>query len=377
MNARLDEPLGSPWIDDLLTRICVRLQLTHTQHQEAERHYTHVGEWLGAAGSPLAPFKPEIFPQGSLRIGTTVRPLRYDEYDLDIVCLMSLADGTDPVAVLNAVENRLRSNGTLTDKVERKKRCVRLNYATQFHLDILPARPDLRLGGTCLLVPDRELHDWKESNPKGYAGWFDDRSIVLEELQKMAASVEPLPAPEGAEGKSPLQLTVQLFKRWRDIRYAEQPDLAPISIVLTTLAGTHYRGERHPFEALTSVVTRIRSSIPPHGRLVVRNPANPLEDLSERWDADPAAYRAFVLGVEELSSLLVELRLTAGIEPVKDRLKKMFGADVAEAVVREQAEAVGKARALGVLRVMAGSGAITTGASARAIPVRPNTFYGE
>lgn len=377
MNARLEEPLGSAWIDDLLVRICVRLQLTRTQYQEAERHYIHVGEWLGEAGSPLAPFKPEIFPQGSLRIGTTVRPLRYDEYDLDLVCLMSLGDGNDPVAVLNAVENRLRSNGTLKDKVERKRRCIRLNYATQFHLDILPARPDLRLGGTCVLVPDRQLHDWKESNPKGYAGWFDGRSVVLEELQKAAASVEPLPAPEGAEGKTPLQLTVQLFKRWRDIRYAERPDLAPISIVLTTLAGAHYRGEGHPLEALTNVVIRIRSSIPPQGRLIVLNPANPLEDLSEGWDADPSAYRAFVLGIDELASQLVELRVTVGIESVKERLKKIFGADVADAVIREQAEAVGKARAAGALQVAAGSGAITTGASAGAIPVRPNTFYGE
>lgn len=369
-------PSTTTWIDDLLVRICIWMQLTPTQRAEAEQHYRHVGTWLSAPESKLALWRPEIFPQGSLRIGTTVRPLSHEEFDLDLVCLLAMRDGYDPVAVLNLVEERLRQHDTLKPMVERKNRCIRLNYAKQFHMDILPARPDLLLGGTCVLVPDRAARCWKKSNPRGYASWYDDRGKLWQPLTRVAASVEPLPAPEGAEEKTPLQLSTQLLKRARDIRFVRRPELAPISIVLTTLAGHHYGGELHPLQALTAIVDRIVASIPPVGRLYVLNPANPKEDLSERWDDDPESYLAFVEFMHELSRELHQLSAADGIAAAQKRLEKLFGDDAADRAIRAQAESLERARNDRNLRVVTSSGALTSSASAAAIPVKRNTFYG-
>jgi hypothetical protein len=66
--------------------------------------------------------------------------------------------------------------------LERLKRCLRLNYAGAFHLDILPACPNDRLGGGAILVPDRKLECWKDSNPKGFAEWFFLRCVVRDAL---------------------------------------------------------------------------------------------------------------------------------------------------------------------------------------------------
>jgi hypothetical protein len=368
-------PSSTHWIDDLLVRICLWMQLTPTQRAEAEEHYGHVGRWLSAPESALAPWRPEIFPQGSLRIGTTVRPLSHEEFDLDLVCLLAMRDGYDPIAVLNLVEKRLRDSDIFKPMVERKNRCIRLNYAKQFHMDILPARPDQTLGGTCVLVPDRAAKCWKESNPRGYAGWFDQRGIVELEAVRKAASVEPLPPPEGAEEKNPLQLSVQLFKRARDIRFVRTPDVAPISTVLTTLAGQHYRGELHPLQALSAIAERIVASIPAVGRLYVLNPANPKEDLSERWDNNPDAYRAFVNFARELSRELHQLAQADGMEAAKKRLEKLFGGDVAERAIRDQAGVIERMRGGNALRVVTGSGALTSVGSA-AVAVKKNTFYG-
>jgi len=364
---------SSTWLDDILIRICVLLQLTRTQHEEAEQHYLSVAEWLGAPASPITALRPEIYPQGSLRIGTTVRPWWREEYDLDLVLWLALYHNANPIEVLNLVERRLRDHGTYAPMVERKNRCIRLNFAKQFHLDILPARPDLRFGGTHVLVPDRAAADWKESNPKGYAGWFESRGELQAEEAKRAA-VEPLPPPEGAEDKNTLQLSVQLLKRGRDIRFASTPDLAPISIVLTTLAGTNYAGELHPLQALHAIVQRIIGSIPSAGRLVVCNPANPHEDLSERWDENQEAYRSFVSWMIELESELAALQHLAMPDASK-RLEKLFG-EVAPRAIRAQAETVEKARGssqLGVTR----TGAITTAVSSGVVSVKRNTFYGK
>lgn len=370
----LEAPVSSStsWLDNILLRICVSLQLTQTQHAMAEEHYLAVSKWLGRDDSPLAKFRPNIFPQGSLRIQTTVRPWFREEFDLDLVLWLALG-AADPVAVLNLVEAELLKNGTYRPMVERMNRCIRLNFAGQFHMDILPARPDVPLGGDFLLVPDRNLHDWKESNPKGYAAWFETRSFLRAVMEK-AATVEPLPRPQGAENKTALQLVVQLLKRWRYIRFMKAPDLAPISIVLTTLAGQHYAGEAEAFDALRNIVSRINRSIPASGRLRVCNPAHPEEDLSERWDKEPAAYRAFVDTMRELESDLIAIERPETIATAKKRLENLFG-DIVERAVREQTIEVEKARderKLGVTR----SGLITTIAGTGTVPVKPHTFYG-
>jgi hypothetical protein len=362
----------SAWLDDVLVRICILLQLTKTQYKDAEMHYLSVAEWLREPESPIISLAPDIYPQGSLRIGTTVRPWRREEYDLDLVLWLALYQNANPIEVLDLVERRLRDHKTYSPMVERKNRCIRLNFAKQFHLDILPARPDLRFNGTHVLVPDCAAIDWKESNPKGYAAWFEARgSLQLVEAKR--AAVEQLPVPEGAEDKNSLQLAVQLLKRWRDLRFEETPELAPISIVLTTLAGLHYAGEPHPIKALVAIIQRINRSIPSFGRLVVRNPANSHEDLSERWDGSPEAYSVFVSAMRDLENDLAELQ-RPGMLAASKRLEKLFGETVPIAI-REQAEAVEKIRGRGELGVTQ-TGAISAVTSGGVVPVRRNTFYG-
>lgn len=158
-------------LDDLLERICVKLQITPTQHELAEERYNAIGSWLEVPGTPLAAAKPIIYSQGSLRIGTTVRPLAHEEYDLDLVCQLQidLQRVKNPVVLLDAVEQRLKQHDTYKNMLERKNRCIRVKYANEFHLDILPACPDLTSGNGCVMVPDREAKEWKASNPKGYA----------------------------------------------------------------------------------------------------------------------------------------------------------------------------------------------------------------
>jgi hypothetical protein len=95
----------------------------------------------------------------------------------------------------------------------------------------------------------------------------------------------PVPAQEPVIQKKPLKLVVQLIKRWRD-RYYTAADLAPISIVLTTLAGHAYTGERSVSESLNLALNRIVGFIDnahqTGTRLRVWHPTHPAEELSER-----------------------------------------------------------------------------------------------
>lgn len=75
------------WLDRHLARVCILSELTATQFRNVEEKYRAVGDWLAADGSSLALFAPEVYPQGSMLLGTTVRPYGQNEYDLDLVCL--------------------------------------------------------------------------------------------------------------------------------------------------------------------------------------------------------------------------------------------------------------------------------------------------
>jgi len=368
-------------IDDLLLRICVALQLDETRYKLADDHYEAVGRWFEAEGSPIARYKPTIFPQGSMRLNTTVKPLEGDEYDLDFVCELSCTPRSfrSPIEALDLIESRLRQSDAYKSKLERKNRCVRLNYLHDFHMDILPGCRDLDAGGTCILVPDRKLHDWKASNPKGYAIWFESRgSLMRVNNNQVFAKAEPIPDQQAVGEKSPLQLGTQLLKRWRDLRYKSQQDVAPISVVLTTLAGYHYSGEQSTASALGSILKGISQSVrSSRPRLVVLNPSNPKEDLSERWTSDHVAYAEFVRGITEFEEQWNRLLQATGIANVTRMLEKLFGEEIAKQVVEKQAREIDAARSRNKLGVRKSSGVISGIASSASVAVRPNTFYGE
>lgn len=359
-------------LDELLLRICSKLQLTPTQQAMAEDRYLAAGRWVAAEGSPLYRYNPQIFPQGSLRIGTTVKPLAQEEFDLDFVLQLEM-DWRQPILVLDEVEARFRAHDTYRDMIERKNRCIRLNYRNDFHMDVLPARPDRTASGTCLLVPDRELSTWMPSNPKGFAAWFESREAFRRLLKKVA--IEPLPGAETVADKSPLQLAVQLWKRLRDIEFRQRPDLAPVSIVLTTLAGLHYKGEQSVYEALLMILAGTLSSLPSSGRLSVCNPSNPKEDLADRWNS-PEAYQAFVKFTQELFSRWQRLPQTVGVDQTAVTLKLLFGEKVTVAAVRDHAVALERKRSAQELAVRRNTGLITTVATSAAVPVKRNTFFG-
>jgi hypothetical protein len=360
-------------LDNLLADICVELQLSPTRYRQAEERYQAVASILESSGSPLKPYRPRIYPQGSMRLGTTVKPID-GPHDLDFVCELTVShENVNPMALLNAFYQHLRGHGTYKDMVELKNRCVRVVYANEFYMDILPACGDPLAGGTCIQVPDRAVKGWKPSNPIGYSQWFETRSAVVGPIT-LVKEAAPLPRPQDAEDKLPLQLAVQLIKRWRDLAYAGS-DLAPISVVLTTLAAAVYRGESSVSEALTTILNGISdliASAAAYGqRLVVRNPSNPQEDLSEQWDETREAHEAFTAGIEDFKRTWAHV--TTANTNVSKTLEAVFGEPVKTAVLNRAQRLQGARRrnSLGV----ASAGLL--GSVAGAIPVKSNTFYGE
>ena len=370
------------WLDRQLARICVLSELTPTQYRNAESKYRTVGEWLAVPGSELAPFRPEIHPQGSMAHGTTVRPYNsLHEYDLDLVCQLLYCGHEDPLRVYERVYARLAQNETYRPILERMKRCLRLNFAGAFHLDILPGCPDDRFGGGAILVPDCKLECWMRSNPKGFAAWFLLSCQRQEQLREglFKDSIEPLPSPVPSEFKYPLQRVVQLMKRHRDIFFSGGRDIAR-SVILTTLAGNYYRGERSLSRALASILETV------HGHLaltpgipVIPNPVHPRENFADTWDQEKyEEFRAYIANFRNLFSSVFQLqenRLQKGLDSIAGPLGKLFGADRVKEAIRMEAGEINERRERGALGV-ASAGLLTARSVAGSIPVPRTQFYG-
>lgn len=369
----LNLPDFSGELDGLLFDICDELQLPPYLHRQAEDRYNAVARVLEAPTSVFARFSPRIYPQGSMRLGTTV-PAIDGPRDLDFVLEISAAYSlVDPMNLIHALFSLLKGNAVYRDMVELKNRCVRIVYANEFYMDILPACQDPTLGGTCIRVPDREVQSWKASNPVGYANWFQSRAELGRVI--LIEKVAPLPKQQSTEDKWPLQLIVQLLKRWRDIFYGGA-ECAPISVVLTTLAAQYYGGEQSVSAGILCILRRVGAAVAEAEqqgkRIHVLNPSNPAEDLSERWDADPHGYQQFSFGIRNLCGQWEKL-MARGAK-VDSQLEKLFGEPV-KRVHLKRALRLQEARNAGLLGVSP-AGRITAAAAA-ILPLRPNTFHGE
>lgn len=317
--------------------VAKELDVPPSKYQGAKDRYDAVGAWLGADDSELAPFDPVISPQGSFALGTAVRPLGKDEYDVDAVCELQLApDQVTQQQLKEMVGERLKHPQSryrhMIEPPQGGRRCWTIKYAapSKFHLDVLPAIPDeyewlLRLGvpkelaSTAILLTDRNAWrlglDWPRSNPKGYAAWFKERMRVRLQEAKLVLATAIRAEVEDIEDfrvRTPLQRLIQLLKRHRDVRYNGDAD-KPISILITTLAAQAYDNEADLLEALLKVVPAMRQGVERRdGVLWVANPVNPQENFADKWAEKPRkaqVFFAWLASVEQdCRDLLADLR---------------------------------------------------------------------
>jgi hypothetical protein len=367
---------ASPAVDGLVEGITVKLQLTDAQRLLAQHHAAEVAAWLRADGSPLAKYYPEVFPQGSMRHGTTVRPRWGIEYDLDLVCLLHvpITDLISSDELYELVYERLLKHKEYGKILERKNRCVRLSFPGNFHLDVLPAKPDYDRGGTCLLIADRSGCCWKPTNPQGFAAWFDQQAETGTRVKSRYAGIEVTDAMRG-QFIATLRRVVQLMKRRRDIVF-DGDQYCVRSIVLTTLAAGDYDGQTLCTDALISVLDAIIDAFghlrePPS----ILNPTNPDENFADKWT--PGTFAEFMAFIRLFKREMEELLELDDLEKIHAQLKAMFGEDVATSVIKEAAQQMRALKDQGKLRFERTAVGLTVAAAATSRAIAGNTFHGD
>lgn len=343
----------------LLTFVVDHLDVPPSYYEKAAARHRSLGDWLCRPESRVAHLNPHVSPQGSFRLGTVNRPLNEDaEYDLDNVTTLALSKTAmtqRQFKELYGMEIKDYASGHgMVSPVMEKNRCWRLIYAddVKFHLDTLPSVPEdaarlatlVRAGVrrdlavVAIGITDRRHPQYDQitsallgSNPRGFARWFEEktRPVALPRMRHLVesrafATVDDVPA---YEWKTPLQRSIQLLKRHRDVMFIDTPDIAPISMTITNLSAQAYLGESDLGEALSSILVAIPAIVRPCLPRVP-NPADPTEDYADRWRTDPRLERAFWQWHTQAKADVARLRRALETRAFEADVKRVFRVDL-------------------------------------------------
>lgn len=331
-------------INQLLIEIANEIDLTDSQKGYVEREYNSMADWLNKNDTSLDDYDIKIYPQGSIRLGTAVRPVAGDEFDIDAVCQLNKnTQSLTAERLKNIVGSRLKSyknNAKKIVSVSERRRCWTLRYSDgiNFHIDTTPAMPATQQD---FLYEARNFTNYKESairitekldngtykfiysNPIGYAEWFKSTMRTYNQTLFARGAIETIPDyPE----RTTLQMTIQLLKRHRDMVFINDKDeLAPVSIIITTLAAKAFSHELEITDAMSSIVRNLTTGIVvENGVKKVPNPVRPDEDFADKWKKDKRKETAFFDWHSKIKADYQELLSLTTVQSVVNKLYKMF-----------------------------------------------------
>lgn len=334
-----------------------KLDISPSKYKQAIERFNSMKLHLEQGNYPGSFQIPEVYLQGSFKLGTEIRPFKNSkdaDYDIDLVCRLGhLKQNTVPSNVKSQVGDRIKENGTYLRILDDEgKRCWTLNYAVEdgvgFHMDVLPSVTE-----NCLLARQHSIaatnkdqdgnFTWTTSNPKGFTEWFYEKNGVAFDREKLIQkqqvfnsrrnlynSVDDVP---NIHVKTPLQRTIQLLKRHRDVRFSQSDieDYKPISMVISVLAAQCYQNESTIFDTLKNLVANLERhsnqlnnqfiynqayvgslysliTRTVDGKWSILNPTNPGENFADRWHEDGhARAKAFFQWVGWLRDDLINI----------------------------------------------------------------------
>jgi len=275
--------------------------------------------------------------QGSYDLGTGVKPLEGEDYDIDIMLLFDIErDDYTAKEVKNWVYDAL--NKTTARTVEILKPCVRVQYhkagEISFHVDlaVYAAKDGIYLSKKPKYKTDDEV--WEASEPKR-----------LKELIKSKFTDD--------EERHQFKRTIAYMKRWKDLKFKGTKNGKPTGIAITALAYKKFipvvnkdflndTYKPNDLKAIRNFVSSFISEFNAYTNdIQVTLPVAPFNDLFSKMTTEQKKNLK-----STLESLLDSLdEALAEIDPHKASkiLKKIFGSDFPEIPMEQTAE--NKARA--------------------------------
>ena len=241
--------------------------------------------------------------QGSYALGTLIKPVDDNkEYDVDIQIMMNQNPKWEPEDFVTEVFKTLQDNKNYADKLRLKTRCVTIDYAGDFHLDVVPC---VTSGGRHYIC-NKVDNQFEQTDGTGYREWFNERNRITGGNLKRA---------------------VRLLKYIRDHRNG----FTAKSILLTTLAGDTIKPSDAGTEAvstvadtLETVLSRMNEYLQQHPNMPeIKNPVLPTENFNRHWDQQ--RYSNFRNRVQSYAQTAKQAKAEPSAEKAIKLWQELFG----------------------------------------------------
>lgn len=337
-------------INTMYEEIADELNISDSLFEKVCKSYKALGNYLE---NELSGRKVEIFPQGSMNLGTLIKPISEDDdYDLDAVCKI-YDDINDPKELKNLIGDVLKESDRYSKMLQPEgKRCwtIKYNEESHFHMDILPCCP-YKKNDSSLKITHKEngLYGFKISNPEGYAVWFNNiqenerKKIYTSKSVEYSNNVEDL---RKYDIRTNLQKTIQILKRHRDIKYFNTTDIErdnkPISIIITTIAAKLYSENDTIVDLIDKFTSQWKTcfEIDSSNNYILKNPVNESENFADKWIMYPDKKKAFFDWIDDLRKDLItnNYLLFDGLIEKSKYLKRIFGDKVINDVFEKKSQ---------------------------------------
>jgi hypothetical protein len=219
------------------------------------------------ADADLGPLVMDVIPQGSYAHKTIIKPLPGHEFDADILLQLEEQSDWEPRDYVENVYAALRRSSNYKDMVSRRTRCVVVDYANEFHVDVVP----YIVRAPSSFITNRHENLLELTNPEGFNIWLDEQNRV-------------------AGGH--LVEVIRLIKYLRDFKGT----FGIKSVILTTLLGNavNFANTLGDSDYYRDMPTALLHTVQDLDRYLQANPYLPViadpscsgEDFNHRWDQD-------------------------------------------------------------------------------------------
>lgn len=209
----------------------------------------------------LSPAYVKVERHGSYALRTIIQPVNNGEYDADLLLFLKHDPAKQPADYIGQVYDCLRRDSPFSGIARLQSRSVAIDYAGDFHLDLVPC---IERGGQHCIC-NSKTNRFEETDGAGYRDWFNAKTAITHGNLKGA---------------------VKLLKYMRD----HKGNFAAPSIILTTLVGNniHESDDRSNFrnvpDTLKIVSNRINAFLQANPSMPrMRNPVRRQESFNNHW----------------------------------------------------------------------------------------------
>lgn len=319
-------------IDKYLNMIGYNIQLPDNKRKEINDSYKSVAKYIGNNNDLVDDdIDYSIYYQGSFATDTVIRPIKGEDFDLDIVIEFALSKKEMTAREFYKSFLDTFNDGRYEDLIEEYRNCVRINYDSNYHFDIMPSVPT-RANSRALYVPDAKKRDWVIRSPKTFADWFITQTKKIKgyrisftdtKRMLMESEIKPLKAKQPYETTPTLVRVVQLIKRIKDVFFSDyEGEREPQSIVITTLAAKYYDGGYSVYEALSNILFKMKQLHDRDKRFMVVNPSCSEEYFTEKWPRHIEYYENYSKFINFAYSRIIDL---PNPSKAKSAFRALFG----------------------------------------------------